>query len=133
MVNIPKGEWLCSACSGRSNEQVSFKEYAKEMLGNDQEILKFLGLPFKKPRDFFRNHSNAIELFSLNSQAAVKQYAVNNKVQAKNICFDVDGVKFLRAPVKNDWILPTPMLTEKEYVSYRTTVVDRFALFIFDS
>jgi hypothetical protein len=117
MVNIPRGDWWCSACSGRSNVQLTYAEFKSNMSRNTHEMFRFLGLPFNSPAEFFRIHSEAINLFSLNSQAAIKQHAVSRQVTSKQVVFDVMNVKFIRSPEKNDWRLPTPMLSEEDYVS----------------
>jgi hypothetical protein len=117
MVNIPRGDWWCSACSGRSNVQLSFAEFKANMTANTREIFRFVGLPFNSPDEFFKIHSDAISLFSVNSQAAIKQHAISRQVGTKHIVFDVMNVKFIRSPEKNDWRLPTPILSEKGYVS----------------
>lgn len=117
MVNIPKGNWLCSGCSGRSNEQMSFEDYSEKMSNKHQDILQYLNLAYNHPTEFFRTHSEAISLFSFYSQAAVKQQAISQGVVAKNVVFDVGNIKFIRAPEKNDWRLPTPLLSEQDYVS----------------
>lgn len=116
MVNIPKGDWLCHNCAP-ANSQVPFDQYCKNMSGNNKEIFGFLGLPYKNPNEFFRSHSDAIQLSSLDSQGAVKQKAISLQVAANNVVFDVGNVKFIRAPEKNDWRLPAPLLSKKEYVS----------------
>ena len=119
MVNIPNGEWLCSACSGRSNVQLSFREYSEKMSIKYQDILIYLGLPFKnRPDEFFKVHSEAVSLFSLNTQAAVKQRAISQQIGAKNVVFDVGNIKFIRSPEKNDWRLPSPLLSKECYVSW---------------
>jgi len=117
MVNIPKDDWLCSGCCGRSNAQISFEEYSENMCNQHCDIFKYLGLPYKNPGEFFSIHSEAIRLFSLDSQNAVKQRAISQQVRAKNIVFDVGNLKFIRAPEKNDWLLPTPLLSEDVYTS----------------
>ncbi|KAL3799873.1 hypothetical protein ACHAW5_004385 [Stephanodiscus triporus] len=117
MVNIPRGDWWCSACSGRSNVQLSYAEFKSNMSSDTHESFRFLGLPFSSPAEFFRIHSDAINLFSLNSQAAIKQHAVSRQVTSKQVVFDVMNVKFIRSPEKNDWRLPTPMLSEEDYRS----------------
>lgn len=118
MVNIPRGDWLCSECSGRSSAQLSYTEFKADMSRNIQEIFRFLGLPFNSPAELFKIHSEAISLFSLNSQAAIKQHAISRQVTSKHVVFDVGNVKFIRSPEKNDWRLPTPMLSEEDYVSF---------------
>ena len=47
----------------------------------------------------------------------MKQKAISLQVAANNVVFDVGNVKFIRAPEKNDWRLPAPLLSKKEYVS----------------
>ena len=119
MANIPKGEWLCSACSGRSNVQLSFREYSDNMSCEHEDMICYLGLPYKnRPDEFFRIQCEAVSLFSLDSQAAVKQRAIRQQVQAKNVVFDVGNIKFIRSPQKNDWRLPKPLLTKESYVSW---------------
>jgi len=118
MANIPKGEWLCSACSGRSNVQLSFREYSDNMSCEHEDMICYLGLPYKnRPDEFFRIQCEAVSLFSLDSQAAVKQRAIRQQVQAKNVVFDVGNIKFIRSPQKNDWRLPKPLLTKESYSS----------------
>ncbi|KAL7539330.1 hypothetical protein ACHAXR_010595, partial [Thalassiosira sp. AJA248-18] len=117
MVNIPKGDWLCSACSGRSSARISFDEYSENICHQHEDIFNYLGLSYKTPAEFFSIHSEAIQLFSLDSQHAVKQRAISQQVLAKKVVFDVGDVKFVRSPVKHDWRLPTPLLSEEEYAS----------------
>lgn len=120
MVNIPKDDWICSACSGRSNVQLSFQDYLKNMSCGYEEMMKYLNLPYSNPGEFFETHSVAMSLFASGSQAAVKQHAVKQQVQTKHVVFDVGRVKFVRAPEKNDWALPTPLLSEDVHVSAQT-------------
>ena len=98
--------------------QLSYTEFKADMSKNTQEIFRFLGLPFNSPAAFFKIHSEAISLFSLDSQAAIKQHAISHQVTSKHVVFDVSNVKFIRSPEKNDWRLPTPMLSAKDYVSF---------------
>lgn len=123
MVNIPKGDWLCSACSGRSTEQITFQEFCDDMSDKHKEILAFLGLKHEHPGQFFRSHSEAIGLFSLGSLGAIKQRAVRQQVRANEIVFDVGGIKFQRSPERHDWRLPTPLLTEDAYSSSLLSMV----------
>ena len=119
MVNIPKGEWFCSACAlhrpGSSNAQISFEKYSANMCNQHGEIFKYLGLPYKNAGDFFSIHSEAISLI-LDPKSAVKQRALRQQVQCKHTVFDVGKVKFVRKLEKNDWRLPTPLLSEEAYV-----------------
>lgn len=117
MVNIPRGDWWCSACSGRSNVQLSYEEFKANMSTNTREIFRYVGLPFNSPDEFFKIHTDAISLFTVDSQAAIKQHAISRQVGTKHVVFDVMNVKFIRSPEKNDWRLPTPILSEKGYVS----------------
>ena len=112
--------FLChsSACSGRSSERITFEDYSNNMRDNQQDLFKYLGTPNKTSADFFSAHSEAISLFSLESQHAVKQRAVTEGIPAKSVVFAIGGLKFIRAPVKHDWRLPSPLLSEEEYVSF---------------
>jgi len=114
MVNIPKGDWLCSACSGRSNPRVSFDEFSLSF--HDLEVFEFLGLPYSTPREFFTTHADAIMISSLISPTAVKQHATSQRVPANDAVFGND-IKFNRNIEKHDWCLPMPMTSEKDYVS----------------
>lgn len=115
MVNIPKGDWFCNECSSRFNARVSFDKFSVSI--TNTEVFRYLGLPYKTPREFFRIHSNAINISSLNSPTAVKQYAKDNLVPAKDAVFVVQNIKFNRNVEKNDWCLPMPMADEQNYVS----------------
>jgi len=119
MVNIPNDEWICAACCGRSNSQISFEEYSDNLRGKHYDILKYLGIhkKYKNPGEFLTANAEGIGLFSLHSQNAVKQRAISQQVQAKHVVFDVGNLKFIRAPEKNDWRLPTPLLSEEVYTS----------------
>jgi hypothetical protein len=57
-------------------------------------------------------------LFTLNSDTAVKQHAISHDVLTKSVVFGVDNIMFIRKPEKNDWRLPTPLLSEEVYVSF---------------
>jgi hypothetical protein len=118
MVNIPRGDWWCSVCSGRTNDQVSYEEFKTNLSSSTtHDILHFLGLPFDNPVEFFNRHSEAMGLFTLNSDAVVKQHAISHDVLTKSVVFGVDNIMFIRKPEKNDWRLPTPLLSEEAYVS----------------
>jgi len=120
MVNIPKDEWFCSACAlerpGRSNAQITFEEYTTKMRNQHRNIMKYLGLPYKNASEFFSTHSEAMSIF-LGSKNAAKQRAIRQQFQNKHVVFDVGDIKFLRKPKKNDWRLPTPLLSEEVYTS----------------
>ena len=118
MVNIPRGDWWCSVCSGRTNDQISYEEFKTNLSScNTRDILRFLCLPFDNPVEFFSRHSEAMALFTLNSDTAVKQHAISHDVLTKSVVFGVDNIMFIRKPEKNDWRLPTPLLSEEVYVS----------------
>jgi len=118
MVNIPRGDWWCSVCSGRTNDQISYEEFKTNLSScNTHDILRFLCLPFDNPVEFFSRHSEAMALFTLNSDTAVKQHAISHDVLTKSVVFGVDNIMFIRKPEKNDWRLPTPLLSEEVYVS----------------
>ena len=114
MVNIPKEDWLCSACSGGSNN-VSFDEYLKGTTQRD--VLSFLGLPFHSVARFFKVHSDAINLFKEKSKNAVKQRAISLQIPSKQVTFEVGDIKFIRALESSDWKLPVPLLNMKDWVS----------------
>ncbi len=114
MVNIPKGDWLCSACSGRSKPRVSFDEFS--LFINEKEVFQFLGLPYSTAREFFTTHADAIMISSLISPTAVKQHATSQRVPANDAVFGND-IKFNRNIEKNDWCLPMPLTSEEDYVS----------------
>ncbi len=120
MVNIPKGDWLCSACSGSSNS-VTFEEYKKSI--NQQEMIRFLGLPFHEATRFFNIYSEAIDLFKENSKNAIKRRALSLQIPAKQATFEVGVIKFIRAPENSDWRLPVPLLTIKEWTTSLSTIV----------
>ena len=120
MVNIPKGDWLCSACSGSSNS-VPFEEYKKGI--SQREMMSFLGLPFHKATRFFNLHSEAIDLFKENSKNAIKQKAISLQIASKQVTFEVGTIKFIRAPENADWRLPVPMLNNKEWTTSLSTMV----------
>ena len=120
MVNIPKGEWFCSACTrqrpGSSDAQISFEKYSANMRNKHGEIFKYLGLPYKNASDFFSVHSEAISLF-LDPKNGAKQRALSKQVHSRHTVFDVGKIKFIRKPEKNDWRLPIPLLSGEAYVS----------------
>eukprot|EP00584_Thalassiosira_punctigera_P006741 CAMPEP_0172541594 /NCGR_PEP_ID=MMETSP1067-20121228/12375_1 /TAXON_ID=265564 ORGANISM="Thalassiosira punctigera, Strain Tpunct2005C2" /NCGR_SAMPLE_ID=MMETSP1067 /ASSEMBLY_ACC=CAM_ASM_000444 /LENGTH=1391 /DNA_ID=CAMNT_0013327663 /DNA_START=90 /DNA_END=4262 /DNA_ORIENTATION=- len=115
MVNIPSDDWICSACCGRSDKRISFEDFSEKLRGKHHDILKYLGLhkKYKTPSEFLTTNSEAIGLFSLSA----KKRAISQQVQARHVVYDVGNIKFLRAPEKNDWILPTPLLSEEDYTS----------------
>ncbi len=115
MVNIPKEDWFCSACSSKSSTRLSFEEFRASI--TDQEVFRFLGLPYKTARKFFRIHPDAINVSALNSPSAVKQYAKRKLVPAVDVVFGVQNIKFNRSVEKNDWCLPLPLTCEQDYVS----------------
>ena len=118
MVNIPRGDWWCSVCSGRTNDQISYEEFKTNLSSCNHDIFRFLCLPFDNPVEFFSRHSEAMALFTLNSDTAVKQHAISHDVLTKSVVFGVDNIMFIRKPEKNDWRLPTPLLSEEVYVSF---------------
>jgi hypothetical protein len=115
MVNIPQEDWFCSACSSKSSARLSFEDFTASI--SDQEVFRFLGLPYKTARGFFRIHADAINVSALNSPSAVKQYAKRKLVPALDVVFDVQNIKFNRSVEKNDWCLPMPLTCEQDYVS----------------
>ena len=115
MVNIPKEDWFCSACSNGSNARLSFDDFTASI--TDQEVFRFLGLPYKTAREFFRIHSDAINVSALNSPSAVKQYAKRKLLPAIDVVFGVQNIKFNRNVEKNNWCLPMPLTCEQDYVS----------------
>jgi len=120
MVNIPKSDWVCAECSGGA-KSLSFSEYCKSVVGQQQTALEFLNLPYKTYKDFIEENAEALSLFSPSSFNAIRQKAINQ--QPKKTLFSVGSILFVRSPERNDWRLPTPMLTEEEYVSQHSSVV----------
>ena len=120
MVNIPKGDWFCPACSGSSNN-VPFEEYKSRL--KQRQVMRFLGLPFSKANKFFDRHEEAINLFKENSKNAIKQKAQSLQISYEQVAFDVGGVQFIRANESYDWRLPVPLLIEKEWKRSLTTLV----------
>jgi hypothetical protein len=111
MVNIPKRDWVCAACSGRSNS-LSFIEYSKNIADQPQSVLEFLKLPYATYNDFIKTNSEALTLFA----GQISFNANKHKMVSKNL-FTTGSILFVRSPDKNDWRLPCPCLTEKDYVS----------------
>eukprot|EP00985_Skeletonema_marinoi_P021628 scaffold13373_cov109-Skeletonema_marinoi.AAC.3 len=120
MVNIPRGDWLCSACSGSSNS-VPFEVYKNGI--NQQDVMSFLGLPYQKATRFFNEHAEAIDLFKEKSKTATKQRALSLQITSKYVTFEVGSIKFIRAPENSDWRLPVPLLTKKEWATSLSTIV----------
>jgi [histone H3]-lysine27 N-methyltransferase len=120
MVNIPRGDWLCSACSGSSNS-VPFEVYKNGI--NQQDVMSFLGLPYQKATRFFNEHAEAIDLFKEKSKTATKQRALSLQITSKYVTFEVGSIKFIRALENSDWRLPVPLLTKKEWATSLSTIV----------
>jgi hypothetical protein len=115
MVIIPKGDWFCSTCASRSKSRLSFDEFSASI--TDQEMFRFLGLPYKTADEFFTTHSNAIFLSSLNSLATVKDYAKSKGIPAKHPVIGLQNINFNQNVDEYDWRLPMPLTDEKIYVS----------------
>jgi len=111
MVNIPRGDWVCRSCSGKSNS-ISFVDYSKSINGKQQDVLQFLNLPYNSYKEFVEENAEAIS-FSHSSSS----YNANVHTAVDRNLFSIGSILFVRSPDRHDFRLPSLPASEEEYAS----------------
>lgn len=109
VVNIPRGDWSCPACSNGENIFKSFEDFAEEFRLNPTETSSFLNLQLDSTDKFYAAHEEAFSLLRSRQQW-------RSKFPKLRLSEKVSGIHISRNKDKHLFLLPEPIQDPKLFL-----------------